>query len=401
MSADPHVTPRGTLEAAALRIVSPPRLASLALHALAVGISLALAVGVLGLILAAYGTSPIAVIDVVGTYAVTPQGWVAIVNKATTYYLAGLAAAIGFRMFLFNIGIDGQYRLGVFAAAVVGGAVELPFLLHVGLMIVVASAVAAAYAMVAAYLKAERGVSEVISTIMLNAIATGIIAYLLAPSRFGVHQEGSNNVQTALISDSGWVPSITVPGAGDVYGFTVVAVLVGVLFWLVTERSRFGFEVRAVGSSPRAALLGGSDPRRMVILTMLASGMLAGLAGLPELLGATHRYGISFPAGLAWVGLSVAIIGRNHPVGVAGGALLWAFLERCALPLDLIGVPKEVVSIVQAVVVLSVVTAYELVHRVSARRERRRAASVALGSARPDADELPVAVSDPEQVTSR
>ncbi|MBS42305.1 MAG: ABC transporter permease [Nocardioides sp.] len=378
----------GRLDALVRRVVSPPRLTSLALHLLAVGIALVFAVIVLAGILAAYGTAPSAVIEVVGEYALTPAGWVAMVNKGTTYYLAGLAAAIGFRMYLFNIGIDGQYRLGVFAAAVVGAAVGLPMVLQIPLLVLTACVVAGAWAAIAAHLKASRGVSEVISTIMLNAVATGVIAFLIAPERFGAAEEGSNNTQTALMNESGWMPAIHVPGLGEVYGFTVVAVLVGVLFWVVTERTRFGFEQRASGAAPRAALLGGTDPRRMVVLTMVASGVVAGLVGLPELLGATsHRYGISFPAGLAWVGLSIAIVGRNHPVGVALGALLWVFLERCALPLDLIGIPTEVVAVVQATVVLAVVTSYELVHGMSERSARRRAAAFARGRA--DTTEAP------------
>lgn len=353
------------------RAVSPPRIGSVALHVAAAGLALAIALAAFAVILLGYGKSPTDVMSVVSEYAMTPEGWVAIVNKATTYYLSGLAAALGFKMYLFNIGIDGQYRLGVFVAAVVGAAVSLPAVAHIALMIVVAMAVAGAYAAIAAYLRAQRGVSEVISTIMLNAIATGLISWLISEKRFGAPDAGSNNIQTALIPESGWMPSIHIPGAGDVYGFVVIATIVGAVYWFVTERTRFGFDLIASGESPRAALLGGTNPPRMIMATLIASGLIAGLAGLPELLGSSHRYGISFPAGLAWTGLSVAIIGRNHPLGVAAGAVLWAFLERCALPLDLIGIPKEVVSIVQAIVVLSVMVAYELVHRVTATRQRR------------------------------
>ena len=359
------------------RAVNGPRLATTSLQIVAVALSLLFAMLLLGVVLALYGTSPTAVVSVVGQYAMTPEGWVAIVNKGTTYYIAGLAAAIGFRMYLFNIGIDGQYRLGVFFAAVVGGWLSLPWFLHIPIMVAVAAAVAGAYAAIAGYLKARRGVSEVISTIMLNAIATGVIAYLISPDQLGVQEEGSNNIQTALIPETGWLPAITVPGAGDVYGFAAIAVLIGVAYWYVTTRTRFGFQLTAVGAAPRASLLAGIDPKRMILLTMVVSGVIAGLCGLPELLGSTHRYGISFPAGLAWAGLSIAIVGRNHPIGVALAALLWAFLERCSVPLDLIGIPKEVVQVVQAIVVLAVVTSYELVHRYSASRERRRAARFA------------------------
>lgn len=359
------------------RIVNFPRLATLGLQIGAVVLALAFSIGLLVVVLLLYGTDPVEVIGVVGNYALIPEGWVAIINKATTYYLAGLAAALGFRMGLFNIGIDGQYRLGVLAAAVVGASVELPSVLHIALMIAVSCLVGAAFALIAGYLKSHRGVSEVISTIMLNSIATGIIAYLLAPALFGANEEGSNNVQTELIPESGWMPSIPFGDAGNVYGFMLIAIVVGVGYWMLTERTKFGFDLAVSGASPRAAQLAGTDPKKMILYTMIISGAVAGLVGLPELLGSTHRYGISFPSGLAWTGFSVAIIGRNHPIGVAFGAILWAFLERAALPFDMIGVPKEVVVVVQASVVLSVVVAYELVFQFSARAERRRSARFA------------------------
>jgi simple sugar transport system permease protein len=113
---------------------------------------------------------------------------------------------------------------------------------------------------------------------------------------------------------------------------------------------------------------------------MAASGAIAGLVGLPQLLGASHRFGLDFPAGLGFTGLSVAILGRNHPVGIAIGAFAWAFLERSAQVLDLAGISREVVTILQAVIVLSIVVAYELVRRLQARQERRYVARVAEGT---------------------
>src|SRR3954447_15100090 len=128
-------------------------------------------------------------------------------NSATTYYFSALAVAIGFRMNLFNIGVDGQYRLAAFAAAVVGAAVTLPAPLHVGLIIVVAGIVGAMWAGVAAVLKAWRGVSEVISTIMLNAIATALVAYMLRKVAGG--QGTSLNLSTDELPPSGRVPGFT------------------------------------------------------------------------------------------------------------------------------------------------------------------------------------------------
>ena len=210
--------------------------------------------------------------------------------------------------------------------------------------------------------------SEVISTIMLNAVATGIIAYLLAPGRLAEQVEGSNNIRTTPIPASGWLPGFEVQGR-EIFGFTLVAGLLGTAFWILLNRTRFGFELRASGLSLRAAAVSGVNSTRMIFITMLMSGAIAGLVGIPQLLGSSHHYGLDFPAGFGFTGLAIAILGRNHPLGVALGAVLWAWLERSAQILDLLGVSREIVTIMQAAIVLSVVVAYEVVRRASVRRQ--------------------------------
>ena len=116
----------------------------------------------------------------------------------------------------------------------------------------------------------------------------------------------------------------------------------------------------------------GVSVKRMVVRTMLLSGGVAGLVGMPLLLGESHAYASDFPAGYGFSGIAIALLGRNHPVGIAIGALLWSFLEQSAQILDLEGVPKEIVTIMQGVTVLSVVIAYELVRRFSLVQEQRR-----------------------------
>ena len=349
------------------------RATALLLVAPAVAFGLALTVALA--ILAIAGANPVAVLGDALTYGLRPTTLVAVVNKAVPYYLAGIAAAIGFHLRLFNIGIDGQYRLGAFAAAVIGAAISLPAPLHLAVVVAVALLVGWGWAAIAGLLYVRRGVNVVISTIMLNAIATGIIAYLLSPARLAQQAAGSNNVTTAPIPASGWVPSIPVPGldaaTGAVNGFVLVAIAVGIGYWLVLHRTTVGFEVRAMGLSERAAKVAGIRAPRLALLTMAASGAVAGLVGLPQLLGSSHQFGLDFPSGLAFTGLSVAILGRNHPLGVAVGAFVWAFIERSAQVLDLAGVSKEVVTILQAVIVLSIVVAYELVRRIRTRQERR------------------------------
>ncbi|MBI2763108.1 MAG: ABC transporter permease [Chloroflexi bacterium] len=330
-------------------------------------------------ILAVVGADPLATLRDALVYGARPATLIAVVNKAIPYYLAGIAAAIGFHLRLFNIGIDGQYRLAAFAAAVVGASVALPAPLQLALVIAVALVVGWGWAAIAGLLYVRRGVNVVISTIMLNAVATGLIAYLLAPERLGGLEPGSNNVTTAPIPQSGWIPTIATP-AGGLNGLLVLAALIGIAYWLVLNRTTLGFEVRAMGLSERAATVAGIRAPRLALLTMAASGAIAGLVGLPQLLGASHRFGLDFPAGLGFTGLSVAILGRNHPVGVAIGALAWAFLERSAQVLDLAGISREVVTILQAVIVLSILVAYEIVRRVRVRQARRFVARAVEGA---------------------
>jgi simple sugar transport system permease protein len=277
-------------------------------------------------------------------------------------------------MNLFNIGVDGQYRMAALFAAYLGAAVALPKVLHVGLIIVVAMVVGAAWSLVAALLKVYRGVSEVISTIMLNYIAIGIIAYLLTPGRMAVQVKGSNNVETKRIPESGRVGGFDlIPDSRvQVYGLLWLAVAVGIGFWFVIDRTRFGFDLRSTGMSEPAAVASGVNVRRMVISSMLLSGAVAGLIGLPGLLGgSSNNYSLDFPSGLGFTGIAIALIGRNHPAGIAFGALLWSFLDQSSQILDLQGIAKEIVLITQGVAVLSVVVAYELVRRYRVAAQQR------------------------------
>jgi simple sugar transport system permease protein len=216
-------------------------------------------------------------------------------------------------------------------------------------------------------------VSEVISTIMLNTIASGVIAYLLNPKRLAVSVQGSNNIGTKPIGASGHFPGIHVNG-GVVYGFLIVAVLCGIGYSLLLSRTRFGYDLRATGLSATAAVASGVSAKRMLIMTMLISGGVAGLVGMPQLLGSSYSYSLDFPAGLGFTGIAIALLGRNHPIGIAIGSLLWAFLDRSSQILDLEGVSREIVVIMQGTIVLSVVIAYEVVRRYGLVQQQKQVA---------------------------
>ena len=333
-------------------------------------------------VMAALQVDPFRVFQVMVDFGDTPaqqvSAIVVVLNRAVPLFLAGLAVSIAFRMGLFNIGVEGQYRLATILAAGVGAAVALPGPLHVLLIVVVAMAVAAFWAGIVAVLKVTRGVSEVISSIMLNVIALGIASYLLTGPLRG-SPEGASIISTAEIPESGWMPGLNGVFAAiglatpprQLYGFLLVAIVVGVLIAVLLNRTRFGFDLRAAGLSPSAATASGVDSRRMVVKTMLLSGAVAGLIGMPDLLGSTHSYTTDFTSGLGFLGIAVALLGRNKPLGIAFGALLFAFLDRSLVPLQIQDFPASVVTIIQGTIVLAVVVANEIARRVSRRAAER------------------------------
>jgi len=327
------------------------------------------------LILASRGESPWALFKLMVSYGFDPRNLVSELNLTVSYYLAGVAAAIGFKMLLFNIGIDGQYRMGAFFGAVVGAAIDLPPILHVAVIIVVAMIAGGAWAAIAGYLKVRRGVSEVISNIMLNFIAAAIIAFLLSPKLLGSLPEGSQNVQTKPIPASGQMPTIKIFD-GQVYSVFFLAIFVGIAYWVMLNKTVFGFNLRATGLSFRAARSSGVNAPGMIFVTTVLSGAIAGLVGIGTLLSDTHSYSMAFPSGFAFTGLSLAILGRNHPVGIFFAAFLWSFLERAGQVLEFEGIPPEIVIVMQGTIVLSIVIAYEVVARINLKQQQKAVGKV-------------------------
>jgi simple sugar transport system permease protein len=208
---------------------------------------------------------------------------------------------------------------------------------------------------------------------MLNFVATGLIAYLIRPDTFGLLV--GNNISTTPISPTGRFAGISLGSSGTIFGMVFVAALLGLGYWFMLNRTRFGFELKASGESPTAATAGGVDAKRMVLVALVLSGAMAGLVGLPEVLGRDYAYTLTSPQGYGFTGIAVALLGRNHPAGIAVGALLWAFLDKSAVALDGVGVPREIVLIMQGSIVLSVVVAYEIVRRYELAAEQRRVAA--------------------------
>jgi ABC-type uncharacterized transport system permease subunit len=344
--------------------------------------AIAFSMALCSIVLLIAGYSPGTAFSAMWDYGREIGSIISVINRAVPLYIAGLAVALGFRMNLFNIGVEGQYRMAALCAAAFGAAVSLPAPVHVVAIMIVAMLVGAGWASIPAVLKVQRGVHEVISSIMLNSIATGVGAYLLG-TYFRQERAGDLVPKTKDLPRSAWMPSLNpvlhklgveTPSGADLRGFVLVAIALGVVFHLVINRTRFGYDLRASGINPFAAQASGVRPKAMTLEVLLLSGAIAGLVGMGDVLGFYHGYSIEFPTGLGFTGIAVALLGRNHPVGVAAGALLFAYLDRAAQILDLREIPREIVVIMQGVILLSVVVAYEVVRRIGEARETMEAA---------------------------
>ncbi len=353
------------------RVVGPPLAA--------VGLALLVA----ALVLVVSGADALVAFGNIWEYGSRLETVIESFNRATPLYLSGIAFAIAMRMNLFQIGVEGQYILAAFFAAYVGAGVGSLFPpLHVALILVTAMLVGAAWAGLAGWMKVTRNVHEVISTIMLNAIAVaGVVSFLLG--RWKIESE-SLDTRLGDIATTGWFPSLN-PIVElvtreikrvELTGFILVAALVGVAYHLIINRSRLGYDLRATGANPWAAEASGVPPKRTIVLAMLLSGAVAGLVGMADLLGDQHFYSLRFPQGLGFAGIAVALLGRNHAVGAAVAAVAFGWLERASGVLEVRGdAPREIVTIMVGVIILFAVIAYALAQR------RRRIEAAAAASA--------------------
>jgi ABC-type uncharacterized transport system permease subunit len=366
------------------------RLRSLGLAVAAPVASVVFAVVLSSIILVAAGSNPITAFGDMLKHGTKLATFVDMLNSATPLYLSAVAAAIGFKMNLFNIGVEGQYLMGAFFGAAAGGAFSPPGFLHVLMILVVAMTVSALWAGLAGILKTERGVSEVISTIMLNYIVTtGILAWLTVAWRDGAL---STNSGTKTISESGHMFSLNglvelftpeIKGGRQLSGVLLIAIIVGIGFHLFVNRSRPGFDLRASGLNPFAARAGGVPPKRMILTAMLLSGAIAGLIGMVDILSNNHRYDQNFTPNYGFTGIGVALLGRNSAGGMAIAAMLFAFLDQSSSILQITGsATREIITIMQAVILLAAVVTYEFVRRIREREEVRMASlAVAEGAA--------------------
>jgi simple sugar transport system permease protein len=275
----------------------------------------------------------------------------ATLTRATPLIAAGLGVALTFRTGLFNIGGRGQMLVAAAAAGWVGFTWSMPWPLHMLVALAAGMLAGALWAGIAGALKAFTGAHEVISTIMLNYVAFYLLSYLLATPGL-LQAPGSSNPKTRPTLASAQMPKLF-EGYNVHLGLVLVLLAVAFTWWLL-ERSKMGFEYRAVGINPHAARVAGIDVRRVTVSVMLVAGALLGLAGATQVQGTVVTgFSSDIDAGIGFDAITVALLGRSRPLGVLGAALLFgAFKAGGSVMQASEGVPIEIVVVVQSLIVL-------------------------------------------------
>ena len=324
-------------------------------------VNLVLALFVSGLFIFIAGENPIQAVQLIiyGSFGYI-EGFAYTLYYTTNFIFTGLAFAVAFHCRLFNIGGEGQAYLGglgVFLVAFHFNFLPVPI---VWLLAIIGSALfGAAWAFIPAYLQAFRGSHVVITTIMFNFIASALMVYLLVDVIRDTNQMGP---QTASVAKELWFPMFK--DIAQLFGIKIrysplnisffLAILASFFVWFLIWRTKWGYEMRAVGHNTTAAVYAGISPNRNIIIAMLISGALAGMLGVNEILGVHHRVIVNFPAGYGFTGIAVALMGRNHPIGIFLGALLFGILYQggSEVTFDMPNISRYMFVAVQGVIIL-------------------------------------------------
>jgi len=325
-------------------------------------INVAIAFLIAGLIVLSIGANPVEAVRILlyGAFGY-PEAIGYTLYYATNFIFTGLAVALAFHAGLFNIGGEGQAYIGGLGVGLVLLAFDalLPPLLLIALAMIAAAGFGAAWAAVPAYLQAYRGSHIVITTIMFNFIAAALMVYLLvnvliAPGSMTPEtREFTAAGQLLLIHDLLPYVGITT-GRSPLNASIFLAIICGVFVWAFLWHTPWGFELRAMGHNAQAASYAGIKLRRVTLVAVCLSGALAGFVGINEIAGVHHRLILNFTAGYGFGGIAVALMGRNHPVGVVLASLLFGALYQggAELSFEIPAITKETVVVIQGLVIL-------------------------------------------------
>ena len=336
-----------------------PRWADLVLlPVVCLSVALMVAAGVVALV----GQSPQEVISVLvqGAFG-SARGFSYTLYYATTFVFTGLAVAVAFHAGLFNIGGEGQAIMGGLGTGLVAvwWSSMLPAWLMLPTMMLAGALFGMAWAVVPAYLQAYRGSHVVITTIMFNFIASSVLVYVLVNH---LRPAGTMSVESAAFSESAKLPGmhealawLGVDWPASPLNLSVIlAMLAAVCIYLFLWRTRAGYHLRAVGSSPGAAEYAGVHARHQVIIAMAISGALAGLVGMNEIAGVNGKLLLEFVSGAGFTGIAVSLMGRNHPVGIVFSSLLFGALFQggAEVAFEVPGFSRDMVVMLQGFIVL-------------------------------------------------
>ncbi len=325
-------------------------------------INLFVAFLVAGIVVLLVGENPLeaAVVLVKGAFG-SGQNIAYTLFYATNFIFTGLAVAVAFHCGLFNIGGEGQAYIAGLGVALVCLMFDsvLPWWIVFPLAIVASAVVGAAWAFVPAYLQAKRGSHIVITTIMFNYIAASAMVYLLVNV---IKPAGSMAPQTRDFLEGGQLPKLgwlfealgmSVRSAPLNISF-LLALVMAYLVWVLIWRTKLGFEMRTFGFSPKAARYAGIFESRIIIISMLISGGLAGMMALNPIMGDQHRVALDFVANAGFVGIAVALMGRSHPAGIIIAAVLFGMLYQggAELAFEMPNVSRDMIIIMMGLVIL-------------------------------------------------
>ena len=335
-----------------------PRWAELVLLPL---VNLVVALLLAGAVIALLGESPWTAFKLMISGSVGSQDGIGYtLFYATNFIFTGLAVTIAYHGGLFNIGAEGQAYIGGLGIGLVALWLgEAPAIVVLPLAVLAGAVFGAAWALIPAWLQARRGSHIVITTIMFNFIASALMTYLLVNVLI---KPGQQSPETREFGADAFLPAAheMLAKVGLTFAATplnlsfVIALIAAALVWIFVWHTRWGYATRVAGESASAAVYAGIAPPRIVLGSMLLSGALAGCLGLNELLGSQHRILIDFPGGAGFVGIAVALMGRNHPVGIVIAAILFGALYQggASLAFDMPKVNREMVVVIQGLVIL-------------------------------------------------
>jgi general nucleoside transport system permease protein len=320
-------------------------------------LNLLLALLVSGIVIAAIGQNPFDAIRIM-TYGAFGygEGIGFTLHFATDFVFTGLAVAVAAHAGLFNIGAEGQAYMAGLGAIAVGLLLDhTHWLLVLPLAIAASALIGAAWAFIPGYLQAKRGSHVVITTIMFNFIASAIMVYLL---NYVLKPAGVQEPSTANVMAAGKIPQLRqffpIFGYAPLNMTIIFAVLALIFVYVLIWHTKFGFALRTLGHNPTASLYAGISNSRMIIIVMMISGALAGMVAVNEVLGVQARIVIDYTSGYGFVGIAVALMGRNHPIGIALAAVLFGALYQGGLELQFAmpAITRDMIVVIQALVIM-------------------------------------------------